>query len=206
MSGSLDKSQQAPTVPNVQYSDDPLASGNPEHSVTKLNTDQTLALPAIFTRTPEILQKKSKRARPTYANEDPDTETDRKVELPNPNTPLPTNLRAPSSTASTTDDDDEMEGNPHETPKPRRRRCDPRSSPTFTNFGESGTILQQALNAQGAIATNNAILNMVEILTNEVKQLKDLVTTLVTTTCNDHRSYRVDRVPIDFHEYICVDT
>ena len=25
-------------------------------------------------------------------------------------------------------------------------------------------------------------------------------------TCNDHSSYRVDRVPIDFHEYICVDT
>ena len=24
--------------------------------------------------------------------------------------------------------------------------------------------------------------------------------------CNDHSSYRVDRVPIDFHEYICVDT
>ena len=23
--------------------------------------------------------------------------------------------------------------------------------------------------------------------------------------CNDHSSYRVDRVPIDFHEYICVD-
>ena len=25
-------------------------------------------------------------------------------------------------------------------------------------------------------------------------------------SCNDHSSYRVDRVPIDFHEYICVDT
>ena len=24
--------------------------------------------------------------------------------------------------------------------------------------------------------------------------------------CNDHSSYRVNRVPIDFHEYICVDT
>ena len=24
--------------------------------------------------------------------------------------------------------------------------------------------------------------------------------------CNDHSSYRVDRVPIDFHEYICMDT
>ena len=24
--------------------------------------------------------------------------------------------------------------------------------------------------------------------------------------CNDNSSYRVDRVPIDFHEYICVDT
>ena len=24
--------------------------------------------------------------------------------------------------------------------------------------------------------------------------------------CNDHSSYRVDRVPIDFHEYISVDT
>ena len=24
--------------------------------------------------------------------------------------------------------------------------------------------------------------------------------------CNDHSSYRVDRMPIDFHEYICVDT
>ena len=24
--------------------------------------------------------------------------------------------------------------------------------------------------------------------------------------CNEHSSYRVDRVPIDFHEYICVDT
>ena len=24
--------------------------------------------------------------------------------------------------------------------------------------------------------------------------------------CNNHSSYRVDRVPIDFHEYICVDT
>ena len=25
-------------------------------------------------------------------------------------------------------------------------------------------------------------------------------------TCNDHSSYRVDRMPIDFHEYICVGT
>ena len=25
-------------------------------------------------------------------------------------------------------------------------------------------------------------------------------------TCNNHSGYRVDRVPIDFHEYICVDT
>ena len=24
--------------------------------------------------------------------------------------------------------------------------------------------------------------------------------------CNDQSSYRIDRVPIDFHEYICVDT
>ena len=23
---------------------------------------------------------------------------------------------------------------------------------------------------------------------------------------NDHSSYQVDRMPIDFHEYICVDT
>ena len=28
----------------------------------------------------------------------------------------------------------------------------------------------------------------------------------ILITCNDHSSYRVDRVPIDFHEYICVDT
>ena len=83
---------------------------------------------------------------------------------------------------STTDDDDDMEGNTHETPKAQRCRRDPRSSPTFTNFGESGAILQHQLNAQGAIATNNAILNTVKILTNEVKQLKDLVTTLVTAT------------------------
>ena len=27
-----------------------------------------------------------------------------------------------------------------------------------------------------------------------------------TIRCIDHCSYRVDRVPIDFHEYICVDT
>ena len=32
------------------------------------------------------------------------------------------------------------------------------------------------------MATNHAILNTVEILTNEVKQFKDLVTTLVTAT------------------------
>ena len=176
MSDSLDKSQHAPTVPDVLYSDDPLASGNPEHSVTKPNTDQTLAAPAIFTRTPEILQKRSKRARPMYSNEDPNTETDRELELPNPNAP------APSSTASTTDDDDDMEGNTHGAPKARRCRRDPRSSPTFTNFGESGSILQHQLNAQAANATNNAILNTVDILTNEVKQLKDLVTTLVTAT------------------------
>ena len=136
MSRSLDKSLHAPTAPDVLYSDDPLATGNPEHSITKPNTDQTLAPPAIFTRTPKILQKKSKGARPMYSNEDPDTETDREVELPNPNAP------APSSTASTTDDDDNMEGNTNETPKARRRRRDPRSSPTFTNFGESGSILQ----------------------------------------------------------------
>ena len=136
MTGSLDKSQHTPTVPDVLYSDDPLASGNPEHSVTKPNTDRALTPPAIFTRTPEILQKKSKRARPMYSNEDPDTETDRKVELPNPNAP------APSSTASTADDDDNMEGNTHETPKARRHRRHPRSSPTFTNFSESGSILQ----------------------------------------------------------------
>ena len=48
-----------------------------------------------------------------------------------------------------------MEGNPHETPKARRRRRDPRSSPMFTNFGESlsGSIRQHQLNAQAAIAT-----------------------------------------------------
>ena len=28
---------------------------------------------------------------------------------------------------------------------------------------------------------------------------------ILINTCNDHSSYRVDRVPIDFHEYICVD-
>ena len=52
----------------------------------------------------------------------------------------------------------------------------------FTNIGESGTILPQQLNAQAAIAMNNAILNTVKILTNEVKQLNDLVTTLGTAT------------------------
>ena len=52
----------------------------------------------------------------------------------------------------------------------------------FTNFGESGYILQHQLNAPAAIATNTAILNTVEILMNEVKQFKELVTTLVTTT------------------------
>ena len=28
----------------------------------------------------------------------------------------------------------------------------------------------------------------------------------ICSRCNDHSSYRVDRLPIDFHEYICVDT
>ena len=142
MSDSLDNSQHAPTVPDILYSDDPLASGNPEHSVTKSITDQTLAPPAIFTRTPKILQKKSKRARPMYGNEDPDTETDCEVDLPNPNATIPSHSHGPASTASTTDDEDDMGGNPHETPKARRRRREPRSSPMFTNFGESGTILK----------------------------------------------------------------
>ena len=91
MSGNLDKSQHAPTVPDILYSDDPLASGKPEHSVTKPNTDQTLAPPAIFTRTPEIRQTRSKQARPMYSGEDPVTETNREVELPNPNISIPTN-------------------------------------------------------------------------------------------------------------------
>ena len=181
MSGNLDKSQHAPTVPDILYSDDPLASGNPKHSITKPNIDQTLAPPAIFTRTPKIRQTRSKRARPIYSGEDPYTQTDREVELPNPNVSIPTNPSAPGSTASTMDDDEDME-NTHETPKARRRRRDPQSSPTFTNFGESGSILQHQLNAQAAMATNNAILNTIEILSNEVNQLKDLVTTLVTTT------------------------
>ena len=125
MSGSLNKSQHAPTAPDVLFSDDPLASGNPVHSVTKPNTDQTLAPPAIFTRTPKILQKKSKQARPTYANEDPDTETDREVELPNPSALIPTNPHTPTSTSSTTDDDDDMAGNSQATPKLQRYRRDP---------------------------------------------------------------------------------
>ena len=30
--------------------------------------------------------------------------------------------------------------------------------------------------------------------------------TTLSNPCNDHSSYRVDGVPIDFHEFICVDT
>ena len=33
-----------------------------------------------------------------------------------------------------------------------------------------------------------------------------LLTPVTQLLYNDHSSYRVDRVPIDFHEYICVDT
>ena len=109
MSGNLDKFQHAPTVPDILYTDDPLASGNPEHSVTKPNTDQALTPPAIFTRTPKIQQTRSKRARPTYSGKDPDTETDCEVELPNPKASIPTNPHAPDSTASTTDDEEDME-------------------------------------------------------------------------------------------------
>ena len=36
--------------------------------------------------------------------------------------------------------------------------------------------------------------------------LASLKANRMTTCCNDHSSYRVDRIPIDFHEYICVDT
>ena len=67
-----------------------------------------------------------------------------------------------------------------ETPRQERRRRALRSSP-IPGFGEGPSILQQQLASQANVATNNAILGTVEILTAEVKQLTELVTSLANT-------------------------
>src|SRR5437660_11614875 len=161
--GSLPK---MPSAPDVLHSDDPITSGDTEHSV---NRPQCQLMPALnlSTATPggtkKIQQKKGKRLRSVYTSENPEGETDRDVSLP-------------SSSASSAADESEFEDATMETP--RRRRAH-HSSPVF-GFGEGPSILQQQMASQATVATNNAILSTVEILTSEVKEIKDLVTTLTS--------------------------
>ena len=68
-----------------------------------------------------------------------------------------------------------------ETPRQERQRRHRRSSPPGFGFGEGPTILQREMAAQATLATNNAILSTVEILTAEVKQFKELLTSLNDT-------------------------
>src|SRR5947209_4732227 len=153
-----------PSAPDVLHSDDPITSGEAEHS---LNRPQRQLMPALnlSTTTPsgtkKIHQKKRKRLRSVYTSENPEGETDRDVSLP-------------SSSASSAADESEFEDATMETP--RRRRAH-RSSPVF-GFGEGQSILQQQMSSQATIATNNDIPSTVEILISELKELKVLVTTL----------------------------
>src|SRR5205085_11514670 len=94
--------------------------------------------------------KKGKRLGSVYTSENPEGETDREVSLP-------------SSSASSAADDSEFEDATMETPCQQRRRAH-RSSPIF-GFGEGPSILQQQMASQATIATNNASLSTVEILT-----------------------------------------
>src|SRR5437588_5915429 len=159
--GSLPK---MPSAPDVLHSDDPITSGDAEHSV---NRPQRQLMPALnlSTTTPggtkKIQQKKGKRLRSVYTSENPEGETDRDVSLP-------------SSSASSVADESEFEDATMETPRCRRAH---HSSPVF-GFGKGQSILQQQMASQATIATNNAILSTVEILTSELKELKELVTTL----------------------------
>ena len=152
----------------MEYSDDPLATGSTEHSLIK-NTPKPLDPPPIFTTNPttgpKIKQRKQKRPRPIYAADE--NETDREISLPSSNT---------TSEAEETDHDATME-----TPRQERQRRHRRSSPPGFGFGEGPTILQREMAAQATLATNNAILSTVEILTAEVKQFKELLTSLNDT-------------------------
>src|SRR5437588_4369936 len=161
--GSLPK---MPSAPDVLHSDDPITSGHAEHYV---NRPQRQLMPALnlstttTSGTKKIHQKKGKRLRSVYTSANPEGETDREVSLP-------------SSNASSAADESEFEDATMETPRRRRRRAHC-SSPIF-GFGEGPSILQQQMASQATIATNKAILSTVEILTSELKELKDLVTTL----------------------------
>src|SRR5437660_3520661 len=154
-----------PSPPDATLSSDPITADDRQHSVNKPHHRQLM--PALDTNTPagtkKIHQKKGKRLRSVYTSENPEGETDREVSLP-------------SSSASSAAEDSEFEDATMETPRQRRRHAH-RSSPIF-GFGEGPSILQQQMASQATIGTNHAILNMVEILTSELKELKDLVTTL----------------------------
>src|SRR5437660_527723 len=154
-----------PSPQDATLSSDPITADDRQHSVNKPHHRQLM--PALDTNTPagtkKIHQKKGKRLRSVYTSENPEGETDREVSLP-------------SSSASYVADDSEFEDSTMETPRQRRHRAH-RSSPVF-GFGEWPSILQQQMASQATIVTNNAILSTVEILTSELKELKDLVTTL----------------------------
>src|SRR5437660_5904181 len=156
-----------PSPPDATLSSDPITAEDSQHSVNKPQHRQLM--PALDTnttaRTKKIHQKKGKRLRSVYTSENPEGETDCEVSLP-------------SSSASSGADDSEFEDATMETPRQRRRRAH-RSSPVF-GFGEGPSILQQQMASQATVATNNAILSTVEILTSEVKEIKDLVNTLTS--------------------------
>jgi hypothetical protein len=114
-----------------------------------------------------ISQKQGKRRREIYNPDDPLFETDREVSLPS---------SIASSIAGDSEDDEQM---PDETPKQRRQRRRRQASP----FGEQ-SILQAQLAAQASIGANTAIVTTVEILTDEVKSLKKMITSLMTTVTN----------------------
>src|SRR5947209_11916565 len=100
-----------PSAPDVLHSDDPITSGDAEHSV---NRPQRQLMPALnlSTATPggtkKIQQKKGKHLRSVYTSENPEGETDRDVLLP-------------SSSASSAADESEFEDATMETPRRRQK-------------------------------------------------------------------------------------
>ena len=159
-----------PPPPDPLFSDDPIASGDAQHSVTRNTPLRLEPAPKIFAESsapPKIRQKKGKRQRPVYTSENPEAETDRDVPIS-------------SSSASSVADESEYDDPMLETPRQERQRRGHRPS-SGLGFGEGPTILQREMAAQATLATNNAILSTVEILTAEVKTLKELITSLAAT-------------------------
>ena len=83
---SSSSSKPIPPPPGIEYSDDPITTENTEHAISQ-TTPKPLGPPAVFTANPanpatgpKIRQRKQKRSRPAYANEE--HETDHEISLP----------------------------------------------------------------------------------------------------------------------------